>query len=262
MTIDEYQNGFMIANSEWLWGFGFDGQSTNIYASIPSFYHAATSMNSSAVFGTETYGTKVPGTSIASQLSYLSNNAVDWKTGYSTIRFAQSFIDLFKKNVNGIFEDGRALFPFYISSSDGYFTAKYNNGSSLGVADYPMARIAEAYLIESEAELGLGNPITALSVLNVLQKKRNGSISTIANIDEIWKERRRELYGEGFAPTDIKRLQKPLERSGADQWSSVKNLPSNSPRMMFPIPDAELLYNPYYKTTGDYNKGQNDYWAK
>lgn len=33
--------------------------------------------------------------------------------------------------------------------------------------------------------------------------------------------------------------------------------------MMFPIPDDELDYNPYYKnSTADYNKGQNDYWAR
>lgn len=38
----------MTANSEWLWGFKFDSESTNIYASIPSFYHAATAMDANS----------------------------------------------------------------------------------------------------------------------------------------------------------------------------------------------------------------------
>lgn len=262
MSVEQYQSGFVTANTEWLWGFEFDSESTNIYASIPSFYHAATAMNSSATFGTAAYGTQVPGSSVSDRTTYLEDNSTDYKTGYSTVRFSKSFVNIFAKNANGIFTDCRALFPFYIASTDGYFTAKFNNKSSLGIADYPMARIAEAYLIEAEAEYNLGQSATALNVLNALQTKRNGSVSTSIDIDEIWKERRRELYGEGFALTDLKRLQKPLERVGEDQWSSVKTLPANSPRMMYPIPDAELLYNPYYKDDANYNSGQNDYWAK
>ena len=73
--------------------------------------------------------------------------------------------------------------------------------------------------------------------------------------DEIWKERRRELYGEGFALSDIKRLQKPLERVGEEHWSDVITLPANSPRMMFPIPADELDYNK--SATSD---DQNEYW--
>lgn len=263
MSREEYQSGFMTANSEWLWGFKFDSESTNIYASIPSFYHAATTMDEKSTFGTANYGKQVPGDKVDDRVKYLSKNATDYMTGYSTIRFAKSFTDLFNKDENDIWTDCRALFPFYIDSKDGYFTAKYNNRSTLGVADYPMARIAEAYLIEAEAQFKLGNSSKGLQVLNALQKQRGGSVSAEINIDEIWKERRRELYGEGFAVTDLKRLNLPLHREGEDQWSSTLDLPADSPRMMYPIPDDELDYNPYYKnSTEDYNKGQNDYWAR
>lgn len=147
MSKAEYQSGFMDANSEWLWGFTYNGETSNIYASLPSFYHAATTMDAEAVFGTARYGTKVPGASLAEQMNYLDANATDWQTGYSTIRFAKSFVSLFDKDENGIWKDCRALFPFYIDSKDGYFTAKFNQKGSLGIADRPMARIAEAYLI-------------------------------------------------------------------------------------------------------------------
>ena len=263
MSQEEYQSGFMVANDEWLWGLQFDSETTNIYASIPSFYHAATTMDSEAVFGTAAYGTLVPGSSVSERYSYLTTNAVDWMTGYSTVRVAFSFVDTFAKDDDGIFTDCRALFPFYLSEEDGYFTAKFNNNGSLGIADYPLARIAEAYLIEAEAQLQLGNSATALSVLNALQTQRNGTVSTSVSVDEIYTERRRELYGEGHCLGDLKRLQMGVTRVGDEHWSSTLTLEANSPQMMFPIPDDELLYNPYYKSSdSDYNLGQNDYWAK
>lgn len=263
MSREEYQAGFMHANSEWLWGANFNSETTNIYASIPSFYHAATAMDPETVFGTPAYGTQVPGSTVPERYTYLESNGLEFMKGYSTVRFAFSFVDTFAKDeTTGTFKDCRALFPFYLSKEDGYFTSKFNNDGSLGIADYPLARIAEAYLIEAEAKLNTNDAATALRILNALQAQRNGSLSTAATMDEIYKERRRELYGEGFALTDIKRLQMPLNRVGDEHWcdSDLKALPANSPRMMFPIPDTELKYNPHYKT--DYNAGQNDYWAK
>lgn len=264
MSRSEWQSGFSSANAEWLWGFHFDTNSSNIYASIPSYWHMADAMDASSTFGTAAYGTKVPGATIDEQVGYLEDNATDYQTGYSDVRMAFSFVNgLFSRNSKGVWEDCRALFPFYLSERDGYVPAKFNNNGSLGVADYPMARIAEAYLVEAEAKYRQGDNEAALKVLNALQKQRGGTISTKIDIDEIWKERRRELYGEGKALGDLKRYQKPLERTGSDQWSSTLTLPANSPRMMYPIPDDELDYNPNYKnSTADYNKGQNDYWAR
>lgn len=264
MSQAQWQSGFKSANSEWLWGFHFDNMSSNIYASIPSYWHMANAMDASSTFGTANYGNKVPGNSTKDQVDYLTSNAVAYQTGYSDVRMAFSFVNgLFARNSQGIWEDCRALFPFYLSERDGYVPAKFDSDGSLGVADFPMARIAEAYLLEAEAKYRQGDTQTALSVLNALQKQRGGTVSTTIDIDEIWKERRRELYGEGRALGDLKRYQKPLERTGSDQWSSTLSLPANSPRMMYPIPDDELDYNPHYKnSTADYNQGQNDYWAR
>ncbi|MDR1344860.1 MAG: RagB/SusD family nutrient uptake outer membrane protein [Tannerellaceae bacterium] len=241
MSREEYQSGFNTANSEWLWAYNFISETSNIYASIPSFYHAATFKDEASVFGSEGYGSKV-------EYDYLNANSVDWMTGYSTVRIAWSFAKLFSPG------DCRALFPFYIDEKDGLFTSKYASKGSLGIADYPMARTAEAYLIEAEC-LARDNNADGLKVLNALQSRRGGSLSTVLSVDEVWKERRRELYGEGFALPDIKRLQKPLERIGEEHWSAVTSLPANSPRMMFPIPADELDYN---KNTS--SSDQNEYW--
>lgn len=246
MTKEEYQSGFNTINSEWLWGFNFTSETTNIYASIPSFYQVATAKDKDSGYGTPGYGTQV-------DYDYLLKNGVDYLVGYGTVRAAKSFVDIFENN------DCRKLFPFYLDSKDGYITSKFTSKVSLGIADYPMCRLAEAYLIEAECLLKGSQPdvVKGLQILNALRVKRGESQLTSAQFtsDEIWKERRRELYGEGFALSDIKRLQKPLERVGEEHWSDVISLPANSPRMMFPIPADELDYNK--SATSD---DQNEYW--
>lgn len=246
MSPSEYQAGFNTPNAEWLWGFNFTSEKSNIYASIPSFYHLADSKDAQSGFGTPGYGTQT-------DAQYLEENGVNHMVGYSTVRAAKSFVNIFGKN------DCRALFPFYIDSNDGFVIAKYSSRSTLGVADYPMCRLAEAYLIKAEALLKGTHKDEAkgLEILNTLQQKRNAKVSTQLTSDEIWMERRRELYGEGFALPDIKRLQKPLERVGEDQWAAVKTLPANSNRMMFPIPDDELKYN-----ANASQADQNEYWRQ
>lgn len=241
MSQSDYQSGFNTANSEWLWGINYTSETSNIYASVPSFYHVATFKDAASTFGTPEYGTKTT-------YDELKKNGVDYMVGYGTVRASFSFRDLFGKG------DCRALFPFYLDKKDGLMISKFSSKGTLGVADYPICRLAEAYLIEAECLLN-SDKAKGLAVLNTLQAKRGGNKSTELTVDEVWKERRRELYGEGFALPDIKRLQKPLERTGEDQWSAVKSLPANSPRFMFPIPGAELDYNK--KTTA---ADQNEYW--
>jgi hypothetical protein len=241
MSKEQYQSGFNTENSEWLWAYNIVSETSKIYASIPSFYHAATYKDPESVFGTPEYGSQVT-------YSDLENNGVDWMKGYSTVRVTWSFAEMFGEG------DCRALFPFYIDKKDGLFTSKYSSKGSLGIADYPMARTAEAYLIEAEC-LARKNDPRGLEVLNALQIKRGGTVSKTLSVDEVWYERRRELYGEGFALPDIKRLQKPLERVGDEHWTAVKSLPANSPRFMFPIPATELDYNKN-TTAAD----QNEYW--
>lgn len=265
MSDKEWQSGFMTANSEWLLGLNFNEETTNIYASYPSFWHTFTSMSPEAVFGTPEYGTRVPGATLAEQMDFLgdendnSYGAQDYMVGYSTVRACKSFVDTFKKNADGSFCDIRALFPAYLHEKDGYFIAKFNQKATLGVADYPLCRIAEAYLLAAEASMH-GNGANGLDILNNLQNARKGSVSAELTEDEIYLERRRELYGEGFALGDLKRMKRGLNRVGEDHWSSTMTLPAGSGKMMFPIPDNELLYHPMYKD--NYNAGQNDAWAK
>ena len=94
-------------------------------------------------------------------------------------------------------------------------------------------------------------------MLNALQIAR-GATPTSGTLANIYLERRKELYGEGFRLHDIKRLHQPLDRTkDPEHWASVKTLPADSPRFMLPIPEVEMLYNSAL-TSAD----QNEFWRK
>lgn len=236
MSQDEWKSGFRDHNSEWLWFHNFNPATCNIYASIPSFYYYA------EYYEGYSYGAKV---AVADRES----KAVNVWDGYGTIRFTKTFVNLFEET------DVRKRFPFYFYDEDGYFTSKFNHRTMMGDAEFPMARIAEAYLIKAEAEAQTGgNAALAKSVLNSLQIKR-GATPTEATLENIYRERRKELYGEGHRLFDLKRLRQPLIRSvHPEHWAKI-DLPADSPRFMFPIPENEMLYNQALTS-----EDQNDYW--
>jgi hypothetical protein len=63
-------------------------------------------------------------------------------------------------------------------------------------------------------------------------------------IEEILLERRKELYGEGYALYDILRNQKPLLRSGNHvNYGGGTPMPARSWRFVFQLPNAELKNN-------------------
>lgn len=239
MSKEEWRSGFKDHNAEWLWYFNYTQATANLYASIPSFYYLANGYEG------------VPDGGQVSEMDSLDESkGDDILDGYGTVRWTKRFRDSFEDG------DCRRMFPFYMYEEDGYFTNKFGHrNGSIGDAEFPMARIAEAYLIKAECEAQIGSQATAKSVLNALQVKR-GASPTEATLDNIYMERRKELYGEGFRLSDIKRLHQPLDRTkDKEHWCSVKSLPADSPRFMLPIPETEMLYNKAL-TSAD----QNEYW--
>ena len=62
--------------------------------------------------------------------------------------------------------------------------------------------------------------------------------------DEIWFQRRIELWGEGFSFYDIMRLKKPLDRTGANFPSVCAfDLPAEAPIFLWVIPEDEINNN-------------------
>ena len=246
MSPAEYRSGFKDHNAEWLQFFNYNPSKCNYYASIPSFYYLAE----------EAYNVDETGKADPNDIDYLDGpNEGDYFKeplyGYSTVRWTSRFRNQFEDT------DCRKLFPFYFYAEDGWLTSKFSHRANVGDAEFPMARIAEAYLIKAECEAQTGGAAAATNVLNALQVAR-GAMPTNGSLENIYLERRKELYGEGFRLHDIKRLHQALDRTpDPEHWASVKALPADSPRFMLPIPEVEMLYNKALT-----NADQNEFWRK
>ena len=87
-------------------------------------------------------------------------------------------------------------------------------------------RVEEMILIQAEALLKSGSEGAAREVLeDFVRGYRDPSYSSAASgrslADEIWFQRRIELWGEGFANGDTRRLGKPLVRFHEGEESNV-----------------------------------------
>lgn len=122
--------------------------------------------------------------------------------------------------------------------------------------DYIYMRASEMYLIEAEALARQGQDASAQSVLETLVKARNPVYSAAIFtgddlINEILLQRRIELWGEGFALLDIKRLKQGLTRpSGAGNHGApsfdpgVYTTSAQDARFIMRIPQREIDNNP------------------
>lgn len=199
---------------------------------------------------------------------------------WSGIRTTSAIVDLFD-DISGD-TDHRALFFTNGHSkeindigvfTDGYSTTKFRNrkldGSLPDIphpdfvdTDYPMFRLADAYLMYAEAVLrgGTGGSLSqALEYVNDIRERAYGDDS--GNIDTseltlsfILDERARELYWEGHRRTDLIRY--GLFTGDDYLWPWKGNVKegtgTESYRDLFPIPSADLVANPTLKQNTGY----------
>jgi len=175
-----------------------------------------------------------------------------------------------KFTINPLFEnDARNLIitenrPITLDISDpntGYITTKYSNRTSTGGfgsdrtftdADFPMFRLADAYLMYAEAHLrgGGGDLNTALNYVNLLRERAFGDtsaniVSAQLDLNFLIDERARELYWESHRRQDLIRF--GLYTGNQYIWA-FKGGPStgtsiDSFRAIYPIPSASLATN-------------------
>ena len=116
-------------------------------------------------------------------------------------------------------------------SAAGYVPVKFRQKDGVHDNQYtaftvavPLMRVEEMKLIEAEAA-GMQDQARGISLLTAFAQTRDasyvygthneayGNTATSAFQNEVWWQRRVELWGEGFATFDIKRLQKGIIRS-------------------------------------------------
>ena len=90
-------------------------------------------------------------------------------------------------------------------------------GTTDNAEDMPLMRVEEMILIQAEAAARGGDETKGRKILEDFVKTyRDPSYSSSASgrsfLDELWFQRRVELWGEGFAIHDTKRLNKPMVR--------------------------------------------------
>lgn len=169
-----------------------------------------------------------------------------------------------------MFTNGQSLVASSVGDfSKGYGFPKYSNRTSGGAAgsnatfpdtDYPMFRLADAYLIYAEAVArGAGGSVaTAVGYINALRQRSYGS--TAGNITAsdltpqfVLDERGRELTWEGFRRQDLIRFGQ-FSDVGVWEWKGGTAAGAVTPKFhdLYPIPANELAANPTVKQNPGY----------
>lgn len=240
MTENEFTSrtsGFNTPNGSWIFGLTFKSNDANI-------------LNND---GDSSWGSQMIIEVSASQCGYASNygtpKRIDYHL-YQTIPESdfrkKSFIDFAIDEMN----EGDALIALseYSDAPEGILTTAQGTGSGVvgglevkfrpkdGIHDnqyqaftvaVPLMRVEEMMLIEAEAA-GMQSEARGIELLTSFAKSRDpqfvygthssesyGSSYATAFQNEVWWQRRVELWGEGFATFDIKRLDKGIIRSYA-----------------------------------------------
>lgn len=126
-------------------------------------------------------------------------------------------------------------------------------GNTINEEDMPLMRVEEMILIQAEAKARLGDNGGATSILeNFVKTYRDPAYSAAAGgrslLDEIWFQRRVELWGEGFGVFDNLRLDKPIVRNHGAGTSNISdafrfNLESQDPWLRMRFPQGEMNTN-------------------
>jgi hypothetical protein len=225
MSTDDYLDGFNSAgNTEWIWGSIINDEQTIVLASLYS--HLDPSAGGYATVGNEKH---------------------ILKTLYDAMQ-------------NNDVRKAAFLYNYENSPAYNYWTVKfYLPSPNSWAGDYVYMRAAEMYLIEAEAIARQGGrSADAGKLLETLVQARGveGYALTAfatgeALLEEIYLQRRIELWGEGFRWLDLKRQKKPLARqTGANPGlhngplAMVTDIPVDDPRWTMLIPQGEIDANP------------------
>ena len=209
-------NAFNNINaSEWLWGADITAETTTAFASFFSFmcsYEAG-------------YGGEVGNYQKMDAKLYDSMSPTDVRK------------KLFKHSSTGVkYTEQEAKFPEYTNIK----FKKVPNWE----ADYVYMRASEMILTEAEALAHKGDGGGAARVLKELMTERDPSWNKASvTVDEVYQQRRLELWGEGFSLFDHLRLKKGIDRNyaGSNHLSSARyTIDAGSWYFLYQIPLREL----------------------
>lgn len=168
------------------------------------------------------------------------------------------------------YSDGQTLSIDDVTQfTNGYAVVKYKNITADGTpgsnnvhpdTDFPMFRLADFYLMASEALLRSGGNVEqATQYFNVVRSRAYGGVgggisSQDLSLDMILDERARELYWEGHRRTDLVRFGQFTDGDYVWEWKGgiKEGVPTERYRNIFPIPSSDLAANPNLKQNEGY----------
>ncbi len=149
---------------------------------------------------------------------------------------------------------GIGVYKFTARNADGTLPANYN--TAFACTDFPVFRLADAYMMRAEALYRMGgetNTAAAVADINKIRERAYGNTSgniTAAdlNLDFIIDERGREFYYEAQRRTDLIRFGKFTGGDYLWQWKggAYAGASTSAHLNLFPIPGDELSSNPNY----------------
>jgi hypothetical protein len=130
---------------------------------------------------------------------------------------------------------------FYDQNRTGFYQREVTS-------DYVYMRVEEIHLLKAEALYFAGNEPGARTALTVLVSERDTDPSYLATLsgtalrDEIYKQWRIEMWGEGKSYLAMKRFEATIVREGHIDYDGVA-IPYNDTRLTFEIPYQEIQDN-------------------
>ena len=153
---------------------------------------------------------------------------------------------------------GIGVYKFTAKNTDGSRATNYN--PEFACTDFPVFRLADAYLMRAEALLNLGDAANAVKDVNVIRTRAYGNATgniTAAQLTSqfLLDERGREFYYEAQRRTDLVRFGKYTDGNYNWQWKGGIYNGANTDKHLniFPIPGDEVSANPNIKQNPGYN---------
>ena len=231
-------------NPEVLLSVNYDGQRSQNWGGMTFLINSSTSANAKAA-------TKV-------------NMGVNggWGGNRGTKGLSDLFTGVETKDKRALITPGASLEISDLTKFDeGVYVYKFRNVTSTGAngkhgdhadTDFPLFRLAELYLNYAEAAIrdASVDQAKALVYLNKVRERAYGSnegnYTTLPDLNEMLRERGRELYWEGQRRTDLIRFGKFVSgdylwpwKGGVKDGAAVKDI-----YKLYPIPEADRQANP------------------
>ena len=231
MAVKAYQSRFYLYKGDWNMVATLSREiiDSHKYEVVPEADLAASFVKANANNSIFELAVGVKGSLGSEAFGYLFNSG-----GYATLLPTAYAISLF--------DDADARGNLFVGNSDdGYFLdGKFSDLQSQ--SNLKLVRYEEVLLNAAEASLNKGDQATALDYYNQLRAQRGfrAAPATSLTMEELKKERLRELLGEGFRYWDLLRWGDTVpyyDRTGATDPANNRAVPNKV--FAFPIPQAE-----------------------